>query len=380
MEYLLVSDDCTSCHYVINTFTLLRLPLKVLTIDDFHAKSAAQVSGIIVCSHLETAHKDHVYQVVRDSETSLISFHEQHKITDFPIFHLHASFSQHELNNTLLQCASLKKDLLHEKNLQHPAFEKLVGNSEKIRELKSMIYQVAESDTTVLILGQSGCGKDVVASCIHHLSKRHEHSFVPINCGAIPGELMESELFGHEKGAFTGASTRRPGRFEMADGGTLFLDEIGDMPMPMQVKLLRVIQDRRIERVGGNAAIDVDVRLIAATNKQLEDLIEQHLFREDLYYRLNVFPIQVPSLHERAEDIPALIDYHSEKIYERMKHRVIFSEAAREALCQYRWPGNIRELQNFLERMVILHPDQVVDKKDLPLPKQKKAKAAENTL
>ena len=241
-----------------------------------------------------------------------------------------------------------------------------------------MIAQVAHTDTTVLISGQSGSGKDSVASCIHQLSVRQSKPFVPINCGAIPSELMESELFGHEKGAFTGATARRPGRFEMANHGTLFLDEVGDMPLAMQVKLLRVLQDGKIERVGGNNTIEVDVRIITASHKNLEALTHKRQFRDDLFYRLNVFPIHVPSLSERKEDIPLIIDYQLDKIHQRLNHKVIFTDEAMTLLCEHPWPGNIRELQNILERMVILHPDQVVDPTRLTLltqTKRRKSKA-----
>jgi len=368
MEYLLIHDDCDSCRYTIDAFTLLRLPLKKLRIEDFHPNSAADAAAVLACPTIETQNKNYIYEVVKTGNTPLISFnHSSKQHPETPLHYLKMPFSKHELHDALLHCISYKKNLPDSEDLSHPIFEKLVGQSPQIRKIKSMIKQVAYSDTTVLILGQSGTGKDVVASCIHYLSNRKDHPFVPINCGAIPSELMESELFGHEKGAFTGALTRRPGRFEMANGGTLFLDEIGDMPLPMQVKLLRVIQDRQVERVGGNAHINVDVRLIAATNKNLEELIESHEFREDLFYRLNVFPIHVPSLHERPEDILPLLDYNLDKIYERLKHRVEFSARAKALLSQYPWPGNIRELQNFLERMVILHPDQIIDEKDIDL-------------
>ena len=244
-----------------------------------------------------------------------------------------------ELKTIVSQSSNHEDNLISQTDLLDPIFERLVGKSKQIAMIKSFIKQVAENDTTVLISGESGTGKEVIASCIHHLSLRKHKAFVPINCGAIPSELMESELFGHEKGAFTGAATRRQGRFEIANHGSLFLDEIGDMPLPMQVKLLRVIQERKIERVGGTSSIDVDVRLIAATNKNLQDMIQQNLFREDLFYRLNVFPIQVPSLHERSEDIPMVIEYHLDKIHERLNHRVVFTERALEILCHYAWPG-----------------------------------------
>ncbi len=245
-------------------------------------------------------------------------------------------------------------------------FRSLVGNSRGIIEVRKLIEQVAEADATVLILGESGTGKEVVARNLHYHSARRDKPFVPINCGAIPGELLESELFGHEKGAFTGAVTARRGRFEMAEGGTLFLDEIGDMPMAMQVKLLRVLQEKTYERLGGNKEITANVRIVAATHQNLEDLISEGKFREDLFYRLNVFPIEMPPLRDRMEDVPLLIN----ELIARMEHEkrgsVRFTPACMIALCQYRWPGNVRELSNLLERMVIMYPYGVVDVADLP--------------
>ena len=193
----------------------------------------------------------------------------------------------------------------------------LVGSSQAMLQVKKLIIQVAETDATVIILGESGTGKEVVAQCLHALSTRNSSPFVPINCGAIPAELLESELFGHEKGAFTGAITARKGRFEMAEKGSIFLDEIGDMPLPMQVKLLRVLQEKIYERVGGNRSFHSDVRVIAATHRNLENNISDGSFREDLFYRLNVFPIEVPSLKERSEDIPELLEFMLNKIKER---------------------------------------------------------------
>ncbi|MFZ2315655.1 MAG: sigma-54 dependent transcriptional regulator [Gammaproteobacteria bacterium] len=252
-------------------------------------------------------------------------------------------------------------------------FRKLIGQSVPMQQIKQLIRQVASCDSNVLIIGQSGTGKDIIASCIHDLSNRRYNPLVPINCGAIPTELMESELFGHEKGAFTGAATKRPGRFEIANTGTLFLDEIGDMPLPMQVKLLRVIQERKVDRVGSHTSIDIDVRIISATNQSLEDLIQQNRFREDLYYRLNVFPIYVPSLAERPDDIPALIDYHLDIIAERLNRRVAFTDNALSLLSEYNWPGNIRELANFIERMVILYDGKLLNDSDLDGAYKKKA-------
>lgn len=235
-----------------------------------------------------------------------------------------------------------------------------------MQKVKKLIQQVAKTDASVLILGESGTGKEVVAQALHNLSARSQKSFIPINCGAIPGELLESELFGHEKGAFTGAITARKGRFEMAEKGTIFLDEIGDMPLPMQVKLLRVLQERNYERVGGNQTFQCDVRVIAATHRDLEDHIKEGNFREDLFYRLNVFPIEMPSLRERKEDIPELLNFMFERIAVEERKTPKLSEKAQLALQAYDWPGNVRELGNLAERLTILFEDQVVEFDDLP--------------
>jgi sigma-54 specific flagellar transcriptional regulator A len=245
-------------------------------------------------------------------------------------------------------------------------FRSLVGNSRAIRRVRTLIEQVAGSDATVLILGESGTGKEVVARNIHYQSARRQKPFVPINCGAIPSELLESELFGHEKGAFTGAISARQGRFEMAEGGTLFLDEIGDMSMHMQVKLLRVLQEKTFERVGSNKTVTADVRIIAATHRNLEKAIAEGKFREDLYYRLNVFPIEMPPLRERAEDIPLLIKELITRLAHEKRGSVRLTQFAIMALSQYHWPGNVRELANAIERLVIMHPYGVVDATDLP--------------
>ncbi len=245
-------------------------------------------------------------------------------------------------------------------------FRSLVGHSRAIRKVRQAMEQVANSEATVLILGESGTGKEVVARNLHYHSDRRDKPFVPVNCGAIPGDLLESELFGHEKGAFTGAISARQGRFELAEGGTLFLDEIGDMSMPMQVKLLRVLQERTFERVGSNKSINADVRIIAATHRDLEVLIRENKFREDLYYRLNVFPIDMPPLRERIEDIPLLVNELIARIEHEKRGSIRLTQAAMMALCQYRWPGNVRELSNLVERLVIMYPYGVVDVKDLP--------------
>jgi sigma-54 specific flagellar transcriptional regulator A len=242
----------------------------------------------------------------------------------------------------------------------------LAGSSEAIQKVRDLIDQVAKSDATVLILGESGTGKEVVAQAVHRASSRKDKPFVPVNCGAIPGELLESELFGHEKGAFTGALTARQGRFELAEGGTLFLDEIGDMPMPMQVKLLRVLQERTFERVGSNKTIQCNVRIVAATHRHLEQEITEKRFREDLFYRLNVFPIEVPSLRERAEDIPHLISDLIARMEAANRGSVRLSAKAIAVLGQHHWPGNVRELSNLIERLAIINPNGIVDAAELP--------------
>lgn len=245
-------------------------------------------------------------------------------------------------------------------------FRSLVGTSRKVQSVRAMMSQVAEKDVTVLIAGESGTGKEVVARNLHYHSPRREKPFVPVNCGAIPAELLESELFGHEKGAFTGAISSRAGRFELAEGGTLFLDEIGDMPLHMQVKILRVLQEKTFERVGGNKSFTTNVRIIAATHRNLDEMIIQGGFREDLYYRLNVFPIEMPSLKERVEDIPLLINELVSRLESEKRGSIRFNSAAILSLCRHQWPGNVRELANLVERMAIMHPFGVVGVQDLP--------------
>jgi sigma-54 specific flagellar transcriptional regulator A len=245
-------------------------------------------------------------------------------------------------------------------------FRSLVGTSREVQKVREMAAQVADKDVTVLVTGESGTGKEVVARNLHYNSHRRHKPFVPVNCGAIPPELLESELFGHEKGAFTGAISSRAGRFELAQGGTLFLDEIGDMPLNMQVKILRVLQERCFERVGGNKTIDTDVRIIAATHKDLETMIEEGTFREDLYYRINVFPIEMPALRERVEDLPLLLNELIARMENEKRGSIRFNSAAIMSLCRHKWSGNVRELANLVERMAILHPYGVVGVSDLP--------------
>jgi sigma-54 specific flagellar transcriptional regulator A len=241
-----------------------------------------------------------------------------------------------------------------------------IGNSSAVTELDALMRQVACYDSTVLIQGESGSGKELAARRIHELSARRDAPFVPVNCGAIPRDLLESELFGHEKGAFTGAITARVGRFELADGGTLFLDEIGDMGLDMQVKLLRVLQERTFERVGSTEPRRVNVRILAATHRDLEARVDAGQFREDLYFRLNVFPVRVPPLRERIDDLPALLADLIRRGQAAGRPPIGFDSTAMDCMRSYRWPGNVRELANLVERLSILYPNREIRREDLP--------------
>jgi DNA-binding NtrC family response regulator len=242
-----------------------------------------------------------------------------------------------------------------------PHFEEIVGTSAALRAALKQVEVVAPTESTVLILGETGTGKELIGRTIHTISSRSGRPFVKLNCAAIPSGLLESELFGHEKGAFTGAVAQRIGRFELAHGGTLFLDEVGDIPLELQPKLLRVLQEQEFERLGSTRTQRVDVRMVAATNRNLEQMVKDKQFREDLYFRLNVFPIRIPPLRERAGDIPLLVRHYVEKYAQRMNKGIeTIPEEAMAVLCRYSWPGNIRELQNFIERAVILTPGNVL--------------------
>ena len=256
----------------------------------------------------------------------------------------------------------LRKAVRDQYRLEH-----LVGTSEPIQHVMEFVQKVADSDSTVMIQGESGTGKELVARMLHFNSLRKDRPLVPVNCGAIPENLLESELFGHEKGAFTGATHSRMGRFELANGGTIFLDEIGEMSLPLQVKLLRVLQEREFERVGGNRTIHVDVRIIAATNQDLDTLVEEKRFRKDLFYRLNVIPIVIPPLRERRSDIPLLIDHFLVRFNQSKRTDVSgLDPEALQMLTEYDWPGNIRELENMIERLVVLTKHGVLSIEDLP--------------
>ncbi|HPD21228.1 MAG: sigma-54-dependent transcriptional regulator [Desulfomonilia bacterium] len=271
------------------------------------------------------------------------------------------------INNTLHLRALEEENALLRMKAQKD--DEIVGNSPAIRKLKEQIDRAAPSDAWVLILGENGTGKELVARRLHKKSQRNKQPFVEVNCAAIPQELIESELFGHEKGAFTGATERRRGKFDLANNGTLFLDEIGDMSLPTQAKILRILQEQRFERVGGSQTIQVDVRVLTATNKDLEKEIEAGRFRQDLYYRLNVIPIYVPRLADRKDDIPELVE-HFLKMYASLKggKKKTMTEGAVKKLMQHDWPGNVRELKNIVERLVIMTPGDTITADDiLPL-------------
>ena len=245
--------------------------------------------------------------------------------------------------------------------------DQIVGQSPRMKAIMHEIQQAASSRSTILLRGESGTGKELVARALHKLSARRQQPFVKLNCAALPETLLESELFGHEKGAFTGAVKTRRGRFELADSGTLFLDEIGDMSLAMQVKLLRVLQERNFERVGGHRPISVDVRIIAATNADLEEAVRDRRFREDLYYRLHVVPIVLPSLRERREDIPSLVGYFLARFNAENRRSLKISSPAMDLIVEYDWPGNVRELENCVERMVVMTRRDIVAPEDVPL-------------
>jgi DNA-binding NtrC family response regulator len=278
------------------------------------------------------------------------------------------------------QCLKEENTRLKKELQNKYRFNNIIGTSKAMRKVFDLIEKVADTDGTVLISGASGTGKELIATAIHYNSSRGDKPMVVVNCGAIPEELLESELFGHEKGAFTGAYKNRTGRFEMANGGTFFLDEIGEMSPSLQVKLLRVLQEQKFEKVGGTKTIHVDVRIIAATNKNLTIAINKGKFREDLYYRLNVIPIKVPPLKQRKSDIPLLIDFFMKKIQPEKKFAIKgFSAEALEDMMAFDWPGNVRELENVIKRLTILCDHDIVQVDDLPEHIQRKSRPVEST-
>ncbi len=372
-EALVVDNNYTRGQSFLAVLNFIKLEAKLVTSDQLMDISSQELFGFVAIFSVATDRitnyflklnkEDNcqypVVLMVDRAEPSTLDI-----VVQLPYISGHCFQSDYYSLSQVLEQARFHNK--RERRMHNRECQQLIGDSNAIKRINLMIDQVADSNATVLILGDSGTGKEVIARNVHAQSSRRDKPFVPINCGAIPAELLENELFGHEKDAFTGAISARQGRFELAEGGVLFLDEIGDMPLPMQIKLLRVLQDRCFEKVGSNKSIKTDVRVIAATHRRLEDLIAEGKFREDLYYRLNVFPIEVPPLRERKEDIHLLVQEMISRIEKESRGSVRLSKKAISMLQHYRWPGNVRELTNLIERLAILYPHGVVDTKDLP--------------
>jgi sigma-54 specific flagellar transcriptional regulator A len=360
----------------------LQALLRFLDLDPVHVRDLAELRQSVHCNTQEClaviARKETVTALGSELVAQLRSMRQPLPVicisadglpkiaessSDLAWFHLETPVKQRRLSAVLNQAQNVRSG--HPTQPGSHRFRPS-GNSKAMRAVHRLIEQVAPFDTNVLILGESGTGKEMVARHIHELSGRTAHPFVPVNCGAIPADLLESELFGHEKGAFTGALTTRLGRFEFAEGGTLFLDEIGDMSLQMQVKLLRVLQERTFERVGSNKTIRCNVRIIAATHRDLDAAIIAGRFREDLYYRLNVFPLQMPPLRERLDDLSILIEHLVQRQGPSAGRPIRLDQSAMMCLSRNRWPGNVRELGNLLERLAILFPSQTITATDLP--------------
>ena len=372
-EALVVDDNYTRGHSFLAVLNFIKLEAKLVTSGQLMDISSQELFGFVaifsvatdqITNHLLKLNKEDncqypVVLMVDRAELSTLDI-----VVQLPYISGHCFQSDYYSLSQVLEQARVHNK--RERRIHNRECQQLIGDSSAIERINLMIDQVADSNATVLILGDSGTGKEVIARNVHAQSSRRDKPFVPINCGVIPAELLESELFGHEKGAFNGAISARQGRFELAEGGVLFLCEIGDMPLPMQVKLLRVLQEGCFEKVGGNKSIKTDVRVIAATHRRLEDLIAEGKFREDLYYRLNVFPIEVPPLRERKEDIHLLVQEMISRVEKESRGSVRLSKRAISMLQHYRWPGNVRELTNLIERLAILYPHGVVDTRDLP--------------
>ncbi|TPH17163.1 sigma-54 dependent transcriptional regulator [Litorilituus lipolyticus] len=370
-QILVVDNDNARAHQIATVFSFVGEHYTLCSQEEVsnYLKQSDHILSVVLCGDLSSLTE----KLVKDNPAIPFLLHEvvdanalNHYVN--VIGSLSTPLNYAQLTQMIHHCHQYHNKLPRQgaKLASSALFRSLVGISEPMTQVRFLIEQVAKTPASVLVLGESGTGKEVVARNIHNLSERSDNAFVPVNCGAIPAELLESELFGHEKGAFTGAISTRKGRFELAEGGTLFLDEIGDMPQPMQVKLLRVLQERTFERVGGSKSIKADVRIIAATHQQLEDMIKTGDFREDLFYRLNVFPIETPALRERKEDIPLLLKELLTRFEHEQGKTVRFTEKAIESLMEHPWAGNVRELSNLIERMLIMYGEQIVDVAELP--------------
>ncbi len=371
---LIIGDHHQSNVKVASMMEFLEITPSVTDIAGARNILAQQVSfsaHALVCDDLESFTETlRRFPLLRQLQPALLFTHDSAQVASrdsLPegyVTHLPLACTFRQLR-TELEAAGLTANNSSMARRKRQTLQSLEGSSTAINQIKSLIGKVAPTDASVLILGESGTGKELVARGIHRLSERADKPFVPVNCGAIPKDLLESELFGHEKGAFTGAISARIGRFEMAEGGTLFLDEIGDMDFNMQVKLLRVLQEKTFERIGSNKSQVADVRIIAATHNNLEQAIADGKFREDLYYRLNVFPIEMPPLRERKDDIPALAESMIRRLANE-RGKFSLHPGTYEVLMTYSWPGNVRELANLIERLRILYPGKEVMPIDLP--------------
>ena len=365
-KILTVGNCRDSMCRIIDMLSFIEIPAQSCKFNELKSlKTTNKFSSIIVVCDANTSGSLATDEIKFLKEYPLLLVHDSQQMIKIPAGlkakTLGLPCSYKSLNDALASITRHRQVCRRQNN----SVQSIEGNSAAIKEVRCLIDKVAMTDATVLILGESGTGKEIAARMLHRQSDRADKTFVPVNCGAIPKELLESELFGHEKGAFTGAISKRIGRFEMAEGGTLFLDEIGDMDLNMQVKLLRVLQEKSYERVGGNKTQQADVRIIAATHRDLEKKIEEGDFREDLYYRINVFPIEMPALRERMEDIPQLIDSLINRLANE-RGNYSLDKASMNILQQFHWPGNVRELSNLVERLRILYHDQIVAPADLP--------------
>ena len=380
-KILVISHDSSVCHDVSLLLRFLGEELEAYSISQWDSlENTDRYGAVMLCGfasislitdYVEKIHTSYgPMPIILYGGTTFDSTELAVKVRHSIVANIGIDPGYNELNDAIHRAQRFNESFLKSEDgkAKRPShlFRSLVGTSREIKNVRSMMAQVADTDVTVLIEGESGTGKEVVARNLHYNSSRRKEPFVPVNCGAIPAELLESELFGHEKGAFTGAINSRAGRFEMAEGGTLFLDEIGDMPLHMQVKILRVLQEKSFERVGGNKSYTTNVRIVAATHRKLEKMIEEGTFREDLYYRLNVFPIEMPSLRERSEDIPLLINELVARLESENRGSIRFNSAAILSLCNHPFSGNVRELANLVERMAIMQPFGVVGVQDLP--------------
>lgn len=383
IRVLVVDDDEGHAQAVADSLERINCECKVATSGEAGSQMISSESWDVVVTDLQMGNVDgieilrHAKEELPDAEVIVLTGHGS--ITSAVTAMQHGAYTYltkpldiGELRSAVEKAAARLRLIRRNAELRRSleerfGFEGVIGNSPQMHRIIDILKNVAPTDTTVLIQGENGTGKELVAKALHHNSPRKSKPFVPLNISALPDSTLESELFGHEQGAFTGASGRRVGKFEYANGGTLFLDEVGEMPMDTQVKLLRVLEDRRITRLGANDEMTINVRLVAATNANLKKMVEDGLFREDLYYRLNVVSLQLPPLRERPADIPLLMEHFLKEMTRKTGREVTgFSRTARRAILSYNWPGNIRQLRNSIESMVVMDTDGLLDVDDLP--------------